>query len=65
MAQMPKSQPWDSLIDENLKKVFEEDANADLPPQLMDLLDRLDKIHVATQEASGPDTPTDDGEVEE
>lgn len=44
MANRPQSQPWETLIDENLKKVFEEDANADLPPQLMDLLDRLDKI---------------------
>ncbi|TNJ47837.1 hypothetical protein FGE21_02575 [Phaeobacter sp. B1627] len=46
MPHRPQKQSWDSLIDENLKKVFEEDANAELPPHLMDLLDRLDKIQV-------------------
>lgn len=44
MAHEPRSQQWDALIDENLKRVFEEDATADLPPQLLDLLAQLDKI---------------------
>jgi len=52
MANGPQKQPWDTLIDDNLKKVFDEDANAELPPHLMELLDRLDKIPVADGKGS-------------
>lgn len=58
MANRPQNQPWDTLIDENLKKVFVEDANADLPPHLMELLDRLDKIPVANGAGQAAGMPT-------
>lgn len=31
-------------IDANLKRVFEEDAAEDLPPRLVELLEKLDKV---------------------
>ena len=58
MANKLSQQPWDTLIDENLKRVFDEDANADLPPHLMDLLDRLDKIPVADGSGSASSAPS-------
>lgn len=33
-------------IDENLKRIFEEDAEQDLPDELMSLLDKLDDVEV-------------------
>ncbi|MCG7621793.1 MULTISPECIES: NepR family anti-sigma factor [unclassified Epibacterium] len=62
MANRPQKQPWDTLIDENLKRVFDEDANAELPPHLMELLDRLDKIPVA--DASGTTGATSQSQEE-
>jgi hypothetical protein len=62
MANKFSQQPWDTLIDENLKRVFDEDANADLPPHLMDLLDELDKIPVAEGLQGAPDASASSGE---
>ncbi len=45
-------------IDENLKRIFEEDAEHDLPDELMKLLDKLDDIEVPasfTQRSSDPE----------
>lgn len=58
MAQRLHKQPWENLIDENLKKVFEEDAKADLPQNLMDLLDQLDKIPVPQNPAATDQKPS-------
>lgn len=36
----------ESQIDANLRRIFEEDAEQDLPQELIDLLDRLDSVPV-------------------
>lgn len=42
-------------IDANLRRVFEEDAAEDLPPRLMELLEKLDKVAApAPGTARGP-----------
>ncbi|WP_093362200.1 NepR family anti-sigma factor [Tropicimonas isoalkanivorans] len=33
-------------IDQNLRRIFEEDARADLPDRLVSLLDRLEQVEV-------------------
>jgi hypothetical protein len=35
-----------SQIDQNLRRIFEEDARADLPDRLLSLLDRLEQVEV-------------------
>lgn len=40
-------------IDANLKRVFDEDAAEDLPPRLVELLEKLDRV-----EAPAPDRAT-------
>jgi hypothetical protein len=40
----PRSKTLETQIDENLRRVFEEDAAAELPDRLLDLLKQLDEI---------------------
>lgn len=49
-------------IDANLRRVFEEDAASDLPPQLMQLLDRLDSVEVPPSHAPGAGAAGHEGE---
>lgn len=65
MAQRLHKQPWETLIDENLKKVFDEDAKADLPQNLMDLLDQLDKIPVSLPPTASDAKPSQSQEEAE
>lgn len=44
---MPNKKPTlEAQIDENLRRVFEEDAQAELPQTLLDLLSQLDDVDV-------------------
>lgn len=65
MVQRLHKQPWETLIDENLKKVFDEDAKADLPQNLMDLLDQLDKIPVSLPPTASDAKPSQSQEEAE
>ncbi len=40
----PKPTTLETQIDENLRLIFEEDAEAELPPRLRALLEQLDEI---------------------
>ena len=51
MAKKPDKDDIFGQIDANLRRVFEEDAAEDLPPKLLDLLDKLDKIDAPKQRA--------------
>lgn len=44
MAKKPSRNEVFVQIDENLKRVFAEDAAEDLPPRLLNLLQQLDQI---------------------
>lgn len=50
MSSSKKDQSIDSQIDENLRRIFEEDVEQDLPDRLQRLVDMLD----------APDEPGDD-----
>ncbi|WP_082802425.1 NepR family anti-sigma factor [Falsihalocynthiibacter arcticus] len=39
-------------IDENLRRVFEEDAHGDLPDRLVQLLEKLDKLDAPAMDKS-------------
>lgn len=44
-------------IDQNLRRIFEEDARAELPERLLDLLDKLDEIEVPAPTGDGMAPP--------
>ncbi|PRY23127.1 hypothetical protein CLV78_105179 [Aliiruegeria haliotis] len=52
-----KSRMLKSQIDDNLRLIFEEESQADLPPRLQELLERLDEIDVPVGVASGVSDP--------
>jgi len=45
-------------IDDNLKRIFAEDAEQDLPPRLLELMNQLDQL-----EAPAPDPDTGGSEI--
>ncbi len=47
-------------IDANLKRVFEEDAAEDLPPRLLELLEKLDKVEAPVRENANDDAGGND-----
>lgn len=53
----PKSTLLETQIDENLRLIFEKDAEAELPQRLRDLLDRLDEVDAPAESARS--TPVD------
>ena len=53
----PVDKTLQTQIDDNLRKIFEEDAQAELPETLLSLLDRLDQV--AVPPAPGADDDSD------
>ncbi|MFD0982273.1 NepR family anti-sigma factor [Tropicimonas aquimaris] len=57
----PVDKNLQTQIDDNLRRIFEEDARADLPDTLLTLLSRLDEVEIpqpaATRGSGG--TPAD------
>ena len=58
MPNRPNKAKINAQIDENLRRVFEEDAATDMPPHLLELLEKLESIEVPP--GKGP--KSDDGE---
>ncbi|SNT22967.1 NepR family anti-sigma factor [Tropicimonas sediminicola] len=48
----PVDKNLQTQIDDNLRRIFEEDARADLPDTLLTLLNRLDEVEVPQPAAS-------------
>lgn len=42
----PVDKTLQTQIDDNLRRIFEQDARAELPERLLTLLDQLDKVDV-------------------
>ena len=59
MPNRPDKAKINAQIDQNLRRVFEEDAASELPPQLLQLLEKLDEIEVPATHA--PPASDDDG----
>ncbi|MCF3595672.1 hypothetical protein LZG00_16895 [Rhodobacteraceae bacterium LMO-12] len=61
MPNRPNKAKINAQIDENLRRVFEEDAASELPPQLLQLLNKLDEIEVPIANAPPDHGMGDDG----
>ena len=60
MSSSKTNQSIDSQIDENLRRIFEEDVEQDLPDRLqrlVDMLDAPDESGDDTEDEGGPDRP--------
>lgn len=55
MAGKPNRENIFVQIDENLKRVFDEDMEQDLPPRLMELMEKLDRIDAPAEGAVAKD----------